>query len=53
MLTLVALASLLYLVFGAVLTIRRGRRGADIWAVPSVSREWLLHYQTNERPAHH
>ena len=52
MLDIVALASVLYLAFGAVVTIRRRRFGTDNSVLSSVSREWLLHYQTNERPAH-
>ncbi len=53
MLDIVALASVLYLVFGAVVTIRRRRFGTDNSVLSSVSREWLLHHQTNERPAHY
>ena len=52
MLDIVALASVLYLAFGAVVTIRRRRVGTDNSVLSSVSREWLLHYQSNERPAH-
>ena len=52
MLDIVALASVLYLAFGAAVMIRRRRVGTDNSVLSSVSREWLLHYQTNERPVH-
>ena len=52
MLNIVALASVVYIAFGALLMIRRRRGGTDRSVLSSVSREWLLHYQSNERPAH-
>lgn len=53
MLTFVALGSLVYLVAGSVFSMRRRRGGSDLLTPSSVSREWLLQYQTNERPAHY
>ena len=52
LLNIVALASVVYIAFGALLMIRRRRGGTDRSVLSSVSREWLLHYQSNERPAH-
>jgi len=54
MLNIVALLSLLYLLVGGALAVRRRRAGGTRTLTPSsVSREWLAQYQIHERPAHY
>ncbi len=53
MLNIVALVSLLYLLVGGALAVRRRRSGSRVLTPSSVSREWLVQYQIHERPAHY
>lgn len=53
MLNIVALVSVLYLLVGGVLSVRRRRGSSPVLTRSSVSREWLVQYQAHERSAHY